>query len=189
MHTTCRKVENVATARMEAVELRHHIATLNLTAEGVFVRLVGESRIEDGIRLGMNDVPQLGLADALMAAKGEIVVGMHLNGQVLGGIDKFHHNGEHVAVLCISVGAHKLRSKFMEKRLDVAAGIDAVAHNRFLTRHTCQFPTLANRVGRISQLLQLTDFVTAPNHGFQVWLKLQWVYIQRCIHIQSILSR
>ena len=62
---------------------------------------VGEAVVKGGTRLGFQHVPHLGLAVLVLVLQCVFVGGVHLNGQVFFGVNKFCQNGETFKFLAV----------------------------------------------------------------------------------------
>ena len=98
---------------------------------------------------------------------GQGIVGMHLDGKVLEGIDKLEQQGEFVPGVGIDVFAHQGALIGLDQLRDGFAGQGAFLHHAHQAFHVGKFPAFANVLLFGFQSLVGGDFLSAPHEGGQ----------------------
>ena len=93
--------------------------------------------------VGLHDVPHLGLAAGHAALLGEGVVGVHLNGEVLGGVDDFEEEGELVAEAVVDALADEVAHVDFDGFVERVVGQEAVGDDRLAPLDRGEHPELA----------------------------------------------
>ena len=77
----------------------------------LFILLWCDALSQTGIDLrahiALDDIPHLGLASTAVTLHRQLIVGMHLYGQVLTGVDELHKQGELITELLVDLLAHQ----------------------------------------------------------------------------------
>ena len=168
VHTTGREVEDIA--RLDLVVGKDLGDGAILNAPLVFVggNLLFEARIEVGTRVGLDDIPHLGLAHLAMFALGHLIVGVHLNAQVALGIDELDQEGQLAVILGVDCLAQNGIGVFGHDRDQVATHKGAIADDAGTRGYCTDLPTLANGlVGRCHALVG-AKLRTTPDHGVEI---------------------
>ena len=106
----------------------------------------------------------------------QFVVRMHLHGEVLARVDKFHEQGEVIAEFLIDFLAYKqflvLVNQFY-KRQALINIIDqaAIDSDALMSWHATDFPTLAHIGLRVENAFERCNLIAAPNGGLQIRLE------------------
>ena len=168
VHTTGREVEYIA--RLDLVVGKDLGDGAILNAPLVFVGrdLLFEARIEVGTRVGLDDIPHLGLAHLAMLALGHLVVGMHLNAQVALGIDELDQEGQLAVILGVDRLAQNGIGVFGHDRDQVATHKGAIADDAGTRGYRTDLPTLANGLVGRCQALVGAKLRTTPDHGVEI---------------------
>ena len=168
VHTTGREVEDIA--RLDLVVGKDLGDGAILDALLVFVGrdLLFEARIEVGTRVGLDDIPHLGLAHLAMLALGHLVVGVHLYAQVALGIDELDQEGQLAVVLGVDRLAQNGIGVFGHDRDQVATHKGAIADDAGAGGYCTDLPTLANGLVGRRQALVGAKLRTTPNHGVEI---------------------
>ncbi len=108
--------------------------------------LAPEAHIDLGIRLRVEDVPDLGLSERVIPLLSHLVVGMNLNGKLLMNVEKLYKQRElaaepgigGIAGNPVEIGLHNVPYR--------VSGKPPVAHDRVLLSHVGKFPALPDQV-------------------------------------------
>ena len=134
--------------------------------------LLLQTAVELGVLVRVHDVPHLGLAALLALALGYLVGGMHLDREVLTGIDKLDEQGELVAEALIVGLAHELVLLLDYQFVELLAGILTVGYHCLVAGHSRDFPAFAYVLEMVIEMLEGDDFVATPDGLLQQSLKL-----------------
>ena len=168
VHTTSREVEDIA--RLDLVVGKDLGDGAVLDALLVFVGgdLLFEARIEVGTRVGLDDIPHLGLAHLAMLALGHLVVGMDLDAQVALGIDELDEEGQLAVVFSVDLRTENGIGGLGHDRDEVATCEGAIADDAGAGGHRTDLPTLANGLVGRCQAFVRPELMTAPDHGVEI---------------------
>ena len=109
----------------------------------VLVHLALEAVHNLGIVACLDDVPHLGFAVLHAALLGQSVVGMHLDRELVGSVDKFNQQGELGAETVVIAFPNQLAHIYLEQFVDVVFGQKAVCNYRLVALDTRKRPQLA----------------------------------------------
>ena len=190
VHTTGREVENIA--RLDLVVGKDLGDGAILDAPLVFVgrNLLFEARIEVGTRVGLDDIPHLGLAHLAMLALGHLVVGMYLYAQVALGIDELDEQGQLAVVFGVDLRTENGIGGLGHDRDQVVTCKGAIADDAGTGGHSTDLPTLANGlVGRRQALVDTVIwFNSAKVQSFpQITMSHFWTLTMRRSTERSII--
>ena len=168
MDTSCRDEEDVAGLHLVARQDIDDTAVGHLLGVLLGPDLLLEAGQQRGARPGIHDVPHLGLAQLAVTLAGQFVVGMHLDGEVSGGIDEFHQQGELRAVGFGDMLAHQFGSELPDQFAERATGQLAILHYGFTPAYGADFPALADIASVGGQPLEGFQATASPDDFFQV---------------------
>ena len=117
-----------------------------------FLIFVGGDRlVETGIEVGsfirLDDIPHLGFTPLTMLAQGHLVVGMHLNAQVVFCINELDKQRELALISLVHGFSEDCFGVFGHDRYQVATCVGAVADDAGTARHHAHFPALTDGLG------------------------------------------
>ena len=133
--------------------------------------------MNDRTWLGVDHIPHLGLAQAVVALHGQLVARVNLHTQVALGIDNLDEQRELAAIVLVHLLAHKVETVAVDevdKRLSL---VGTFGHNRNVALNARDFPTLAYVVQVGINALERGNALAAPQHGLEIRLELKWLYI------------
>ena len=171
MHTAGRQIEHVARLHLVIGQhlgdgtIRHPLL--------VFIgrNLLFETRIEVGTLLGLDDIPHLRLAHLPVLTHRHLIVGMHLDTQVLLGIDKLHQQGQLAVIFPVHRLAQDRLGHLFEHKAQVQTFPETITHHAHTGGHGTHLPALPYRfVGRCHSLIR-PELRSAPHDGVQVRFK------------------
>ena len=130
-----------------------------------------------GAHIGFEDIPHLGFTHTAMAFLREFVIGMHLNGEVLAGVDELDEQRELIAELLIDAvsdeKAFVLIDELGEVQTEVHISDDAAFDGyRFMSGDRTDLPGLTDIGLGGKDALERGYLVTSPDHGAEVGGKL-----------------
>ena len=111
-----------------------------------------------------------------MACAGELIVGMHLDREVAGGIDEFHQQGEFCSVCLENVFAHQYCAKAVDQLAKGAAGQLAVLDDGLAAAHGADFPALADITSVGRQTLDGFQAAAAPDDFMKIVFEKKWIH-------------
>ena len=117
-------IEGVALAHLIGINGGNEGVVLDASAEILDVQLVVEAADEVCARLTVDHVPELRLAPVVGDACGVFVIGMHLNRNVIHGVDQLDEQGK--SVIFGTVGTEEIRAGSVKRREGRATRIDAL---------------------------------------------------------------
>ena len=129
-----------------------------------------EAGVEVGAFVGLDDVPHLGLAHLAVFAHGHLVIGMHLNAQVLPGIDELDEQGQLAMIFFVDGLAKNGVRVFCDDGDQVAAFPLAIGDDAGAGGNGAHFPAFANGGGGRFQAFVRPEPVAPPKqpHGGSV---------------------
>ncbi len=141
----------------------------------LFCYVVLESGIQITSRLGIDDIPHLGLAEFVVYALCHLIVRMNLNAQVFLCIDEFYEQRHFVAVFFGHGIAQNLGRHLFDDVRQFLSFVNSVADYARTAWYRADFPTFANRLVFLGDSLVWTDALAAPDNAVKVRLEKQWV--------------
>ena len=142
-----------ATRRQEEHIARRHFITLENVHDSVIaypfhillcVNLLGETGIEASSLRGVDYVPHFGLAKRIVAFHSQLVVGMHLDRQVITGVDKLNQQRESRAELVHYLLTEQLLAVSANQFVERLAFQVTVIDDGIVTLYMRKFPTFTD---------------------------------------------
>lgn len=142
-----------ATRRQEEHIARRHFITLENVHDSVIaypfhillcVNLLGETGIEASSLRGVDYVPHFGLAKRIVAFHSQLVVGMHLDRQVITGVDKLNQQRESRAELVHYLLTEQLLAVSANQFIERLAFQVTVIDDGIVTLYMRKFPTFTD---------------------------------------------
>ena len=135
-----------------------------------------ETGVNLGADIGFDDVPHLGFAETSVSFLRQFVIGVHLDGEVLAGVDELDEERELISELLIDAVANEesfvLIDELGEVEPEVHISDDASFDGyRFMTRYGTYLPRLADVGLSCVNAFERRYLVSAPDHGAEVGLK------------------
>ena len=112
----------------------------------------------------------------------QFVVGVHLYGQILTGVDELYQEGELVAELLIDFLSDEqslvLVDQFNERQslIDIINQSSVHGHT-LMSGYATDFPALTHIGLRIENTLEGRNLIATPNSGLQIRLKFVWFHL------------
>ena len=127
--------------------------------------------VDLGAYIGFDDIPHLRFSGTAMAFLREFVVRMHLDGEVLSGVDELNEERELISELLIDAVSDEepfvLIDELGEVETEVHVADDAALDSYgLMPGHAGYLPRLADIRLRSEDALEGGDLVTTPNGGF-----------------------
>ena len=143
-----------------------------------FLVLIGgygllEAGIEVGARVGLDDVPHLGLAHLAMDTLGHLVVGMDLDAQVATGIDELDQQGQLTVVFRIDRLAEDGLGGFTDDGDEVPTLPLAIADDAGAGGDGTDLPTLAYGLAGRGEPFVGSELGATPDDGVQIGFEEQ----------------
>ena len=117
--------------------------------------------------VGRHDIPHLGLAFRAVALPGQLVVGMHLDREVLARVDELDEQREFVAEAFAVLLAQQAGAVAGDELGERQAGVGALGHHRDVALHARELPAFADAGEVGGDLLVGCDLLAAPEQRFQ----------------------
>ena len=142
-----------ASAGQEEAVARLHVVVGDGIGDGVIGHhllillggdLLFQSHTDHGIVFRRHEIPHLRLAAGKSLAVGYLVVGMHLNGEILLGVDKLDEQREAMAEALIVVTPHQPLLIAVDEVGEQHAVLASTFNRRHIALHGREFPALAN---------------------------------------------
>ena len=105
----------------------------------------------------------------------QLVIGMHLDGEVLEGVDELEQEGEFVSGVAVHMLAHQLALIGLDQLGDGFAGQGAVGYHAHQAFHVGKFPAFANVFLGALDALVGGNFLATPHEGRQDRIKFQGI--------------
>ena len=159
----------------EAVALLHRIARDGID-DGLFADhllvllgrdLLTESTEQGCIRLGRHEIPHLGLAALASLSVCNLIGGMHLNGEVVTGINELDEQRELIAKALVVGTADELFFQFGHEVVELSPCIGTFADDSLIAWHATDFPTLAYLAQLGMDVLERGYLRSAPDGVFE----------------------
>ena len=143
-----------------------------------FLVLIGgygllEAGIEVGARVGLDDVPHLGLAHLAMDALGHLVVGMDLDAEVATGIDELDEQGQLAMVFCVDGMAEDGLGGFTDDGDEVPTLPRAIADDAGAGGYGTDLPTLAYGLAGRGEPFVGSELGATPDDGMEIGFEQQ----------------
>ena len=167
MNASCGDVEQVAC--LDTV-VGHHLQNRAILHRlGILFggQRSAETAADMGTRLGIDHIPHLALARCVVALAGNLLVGVHLQRQILTGIDELHQQREVVAKAAVNLLAHQLATVATNQLRKAFSLIGTLGHLRLRPCHSRQLPALANGALGGGYALVGGNFIAAPHQAFE----------------------
>ena len=182
MYPPRRQIEHIASLDLMVGQYLRNSAVGNTLIVLSHLNLPFETRIEMSALIGLDDIPHLRLAHLPMFTHRHLVVGMHLDTQVLLGIDEFHQQGQLTMVCLINLFAQDGLRLFVDHRHQIPSLPSAIADDARTRGHSTHLPTLPNRfIGRRQSLIR-PELSSTPHHRMQVRFKQQRIKQRLIVH-------
>ena len=120
----------------------------------------------------------IGLAAAAVMAGGQLVVGMHLQGEAFAGVDELDQDGKFQSVAFVYLVADQIAHVDFRQLLQVVGFQEAVGGYRQVAPHAGDLPAFADAVGGCGQsagnfLAGCGQTVSSPDGGLEYRLEFQ----------------
>ena len=171
---TSRQVEDIALADAAAVEGLADIASACHLLVLLGGEVVAKSVIDESVGRRLHHIPHLGFPSLVAVATGCLVIGVHLDAEVLACVDELDEQGERVAVGLVDVSPHEALT--VERHELVERGVAAVCEGGLAASHSRQFPTLAYGACSRGEAFQALYLVAAPEGGLEYGGELQYLH-------------
>ena len=140
-----------------------------------FILFRGDAVLETGIQVaargGVDDIPHLAFPHLAVFALGHLVVGMHLDTQVLLGIDELHQQRQFAVILSADAAAQDGFGGLVDDRCKVAPRMFAIGNDTRARGDGTYLPAFADGFVNSLYALVLAQPVTAPDDRVQIWLE------------------
>ena len=135
-----------------------------------------ETGVDFGADIGFEDIPHLGFSHTAMAFERQFVIGMHLDGEVLAGVDELDQEWELVSELLIDAVADEESFVFVDELGEVETKVyitdDAAFHGHgLMPGNRTDLPGLTDIGLGGKDALERGYLVTSPDHGAEVGLE------------------
>lgn len=168
----CRQVENVARAYGVVGQQVGDRAVGDAPFVFVRGRLPRESRAQMGPFVGLYHVPHLGLAFRAVALPRQPVVGVHLDREVLPGVDELDEQRKLGAEAFVVASAEQPLPVAGEEFGQRHSRIGPLGHDRDTALHARELPAFADRPAAGRQPLVGRDLFAAPERGLEDGVEL-----------------
>ena len=125
-----------------------------------------QSAKQRSLGLRGHEIPHLGFSALAPLTMCYFVGGMHLNGQVVAGVDELDEQRELIAEALVVGFAHQSLFLLCNEVVKVATCIRATTDNGLITGHATDFPTLAYFTQRSLNVLERRNLRAAPDGVF-----------------------
>ena len=129
---------------------------------------------------GSEDVPHLGLAVLHAAALCQCVVGMHLDGEAVHGINELDKQGEFGAEAVEVLLANQFAHVNLKKFVDMVLGQEAILHDRLVPLHARERPEFATVGQRV--VVEAEGFNPIASPYFLFVKREEFQRVQKRIH-------
>ena len=123
--------------------------------------------IQERARFTVQHIPHLGLAARQPLLLSLLVVGVHLDGELLARVDKLDEQGKQITVARVVLLADQQLLLLRQHVVEFPALVFAVGDNSLVVFHARHLPALAHLVEGLLQVLERDNLVTTPNRLLQ----------------------
>ena len=136
----------------------------------------GKTRTQARSRLGVHDIPHLGFPPSAVPLGSQPIVGMHLDRQVLTGVDELHQQRELPSVPRIVGLADQRPPVTPDKFRQAHTRQRPLGHHRFASGNARQLPAFAHTPGSGGDPLEGYDPLSAPEGLFEQRSEFEWIH-------------
>ena len=129
--------------------------------------LLLQAAAQRGRGVAFHHIPHLGLAARQPLLLSLLVVGVHLDGELLARVDKLDEQGKQIAVARVVLLADQQLLLLRQHVVEFPALVFAVGDNSLVVFHARHLPALAHLVEGLLQVLERDNLVTTPNRLLQ----------------------
>ena len=125
----------------------------------------------------LEHIPHFRFAETVVPRTGQLVIGVHLNGQIFGRVNKFKQQGKIVARSGADFFTQQFRPEMFAQKVQILAGQRTVfshGHIAFYGGQLPGFPRIFRRQGLVQVITQL---IAAPNGLFENRAEFQRIQI------------
>ena len=176
VYASGRDEEDIAGMHLVTCKNIDNRAVVNTLGIVVLRDLLLETYEHGGSWVGLHDVPHLCLAERTVTLVSQFVVGMHLYGEVAGGIDELDEQRQLGAIVLEDAIAEEYSAVLDDEAVDAASYEMPIAHVRLAGRHITDLPTLADGLLVGLETLEGSEFVAAPHEFVEVGLEEERIH-------------
>ena len=142
MYAARRDIKDIA--RLNLVASKHIANGAVFYTAPIFVRryLLLEASQQRGTRLGVDDIPHLGLALLVVVFESHLIIGMHLYTKILLRINKLDKQWQTIAILLHHCLAQDIIAQLICQAVEVAPRIRTVTYHALAAGDGTDLPTL-----------------------------------------------
>ena len=167
VHATRGQKEDVARTDLVTLEHFHDRPLFHTAAELVGVDRARKTTVKRGAGGGLDDVPHLRLAEGTITRMCQIVIRVHLHGEVVSGIDKLDQKWEARPKTFQNAAPDEIGAVSANQFAERDALLRPIGYDRRPTVYVRHFPAFANLARIGGQGLKMTDGRAAPKDFFQ----------------------
>ena len=163
--------ERIALLHRHPVQHLADGAVLRPAAELLRRDLPGKAEVDGGALVAVHDVPHLGLPRLALLPQGRLIGGMHLDGQILPGVDELHQQRK-----VLHPRAVRAPEGVLVQRRQLVGGLPrqrAALHRGDALRPLGQLPALRRDVRRVRLVIVSAQAIPAPEIVLVARVQLQ----------------